>query len=90
MKKFFLLCILIFFISGCGGLSLGAALLANTGGTIAGNAAWHKIKEKYPEEFPDTIEKLSDSEKQEFLDKMSEMNDKYLKLIEEIENQKEF
>ncbi len=87
MRFIFILCFL--FMAGCGGLSLGTALIANTGGTIAGNAAWHKIKEKYPEQFPDKVEEISKSEKEELLKKMSDMNDKYLKLIEEMENEQE-
>ena len=34
-------------------LPVGVSILANTGGTIAGNAIWSKIKEKYPQQFPD-------------------------------------
>ena len=60
MRFIFILCFL--FMAGCGGLSLGTALIANTGGTIAGNAAWHKIKEKYPEQFPDKVEEIFLSE----------------------------
>ena len=37
----------------------------------------------------DKVEEISKSEKEELLKKMSDMNDKYLKLIEEMENEQE-
>lgn len=38
---------LVFISSGCASLPVGMSILANTGGTIAGEAIWHKIKKDY-------------------------------------------
>ena len=85
MVKFFTLSILLCFLGGCGGITLGTALAINTGGTVVGNAIWHKIKEAYPEDFPDSVENISDAEKTALIQKLKEMNNKYLHLIKELE-----
>ena len=36
--------VIFLFLSGCGGVPVGLSVLANTGGTIAGNAIWNEIK----------------------------------------------
>ena len=76
-------------MSGCGGLTLGSALLVNTGSAVVGNAIWDKIKKKYPEDLPDSLENISDAEKTALIQRLKEMNDKYLHLIEELEKSKQ-
>ena len=89
MGKFFTLCISFYLLSGCGGLTLGSALLVNTGSAVVGNAIWDKIKKKYPEDLPDSLENISDAEKTALIQRLKEMNDKYLHLIEELEKSKQ-
>lgn len=76
-----ILVLLLLFLSGCGGLGL---LFLNTGGTVMGNAIWHKIKEVYPETFPDSVEKINDDERTELTKKLNEINDRYMQLINEL------
>ena len=59
--------ILFLSLSGCGGLPLGTAILANTSGTLVGNYAWSKVQEfqdkkKSVKEAPGRVERISKSE----------------------------